>query len=401
MVEFIKSKYSLEDLEKFRDENGFIDLSQTDIAITEDSREEKGTMGRIKNWVDFNGKKFLLRGDAVDNYSSYAELIVEEIAKKLGIETAHYDLMKLKNEKGEYVTGVISESMLDYDKDNLISLHELIGDEPESDDIDYMSATRYYFTIERLRKYLKENSNNYSEEYIESIILQYKKRLLFALITADTDKHPENISFIINKSGTSSMRISPNYDSEFSLLLDYQKDMVDYYAQNIDMLEDEIDLAEPRIGVIKSINDGGLNSMWKDTLEALIEDDDLYEYYIQYIRGKIDMDEILQNVELRIKAPLPKNVKIVAKKSFELRNKTIERIVDGEFELSYEQDIDLESFLSSIISIGINNGIRTGEQIDIGKKIENDLKDDRIIEKKEEYDKHYRNDDSPNLDDNS
>ena len=63
--------------------------------------------------------------------------------------------------------------------------------------------------------------------------------------------------------------------------------------------------------------------------------------------------------------------------------------------------IDLESFLSSIISIGINNGIRTGEQIDIGKKIENDLKDDRIIEKKEEYDKHYRNDDSPNLDDNS
>lgn len=38
---FIKSDYKLEDLEFFRDEKGFIDLSKADIKITSESREKK------------------------------------------------------------------------------------------------------------------------------------------------------------------------------------------------------------------------------------------------------------------------------------------------------------------------------------------------------------------------
>lgn len=104
---FIKSDYKLEDLEFFRDEKGFIDLSKADIKITSESREKKGTQERLKNWVDFDGKKVLIRGEVVDNYSVYAELIVEEIAKELGIETAHYDLIKIKDEGGKESYGVL------------------------------------------------------------------------------------------------------------------------------------------------------------------------------------------------------------------------------------------------------------------------------------------------------
>ena len=54
---FFDSAYSLEDLEQFRDENGFIDLSKAGIQITDESREQVGNVNRIKNWVNFNGKK--------------------------------------------------------------------------------------------------------------------------------------------------------------------------------------------------------------------------------------------------------------------------------------------------------------------------------------------------------
>ena len=54
---FIQSNYSLEDLEDFRDSNGFIDLTSAGIQLTNESREKRGTVDRFKNWVDFNGKK--------------------------------------------------------------------------------------------------------------------------------------------------------------------------------------------------------------------------------------------------------------------------------------------------------------------------------------------------------
>ena len=147
MNNFIKSDYTLEDLEEFRDKNGFIDLSLAGIQLTDESRETKGTEERLKNWIDFGGKKVLLRGEVVENYSVYAELIVEEIAKQIGVETAHYDLMKIKDKNGVENFGVLSESIVDFGEEELITLHDLIGDEPSSEDmmedINFDSATRY------------------------------------------------------------------------------------------------------------------------------------------------------------------------------------------------------------------------------------------------------------------
>lgn len=388
MDDFIKCEYSLEDLEEFRDENGFIDLTKAGVEITPESREKKGTEARLKNWVDFDGTKALLRGEVVENYSVYAELIVEEIAKQLGIEAAHYDLIKIKDEKGKEVFGVLSVAIIDFDKEYLISLHDLIGDEPKSEgsleDIDFESVTKYQFTIDKLKECLE--ISEYSEQDINDIILDYKKRQLFYLSVLETDKHPENISFIKEKNNNEKITLSPNYDSEFSLLLERDKEMVDFYVSYLYEVEKEANVQDPKIGVIVSKEDGGWNEMWKDTLETLIEDDEVYDYYNDVMRGKIDMEVILKRVEERIHAPLPNNVRNMSIRAYNSRNETMEKIVDGVIQPTEDrkEELNLNALLNSLINKGTQASIRTGEQMSIGKSMEKDmnienLKDDKDI----------------------
>ena len=308
MSGFIKCDYTIDDLEALRDSDGFIDLSKTGIQITVDSREKKGTQERIKNWVDFGGKKALIRGEVVKNYSIYAELIVEEIAKQLGIKTAHYDLIKIKDENGDEHLGVLSESIIDFDKEQLISLHDLIGDEPKADDdmeeIDYIDTTRYQFTKSKLRERL--TLAGYSEQDISQILLDYDKRMLFYLAVLDTDKHPENIAFVKDINGNGKIRLSPNYDSEFSLLLERDMEMAEIFVRKPFGVETEAEMQDPKIGILVKKENGGWGKMWMDTLEKLIENDDVYDYYNEVIRGKIDIGVILRRVEDRIHAKLPR-----------------------------------------------------------------------------------------------
>ena len=132
---FFNSQYSLDELEQFRDENGFIDLTKAGIQFTQETREEAGNPSRVKNWVDFQGRKALVKGEAIreeeQNYGIYAELIVEEVAKQVGQTTAHYDLVKFLGEDGKYHQGVLSVSVLENSREQLVTLHDIIGDEPE------------------------------------------------------------------------------------------------------------------------------------------------------------------------------------------------------------------------------------------------------------------------------
>ena len=126
--------------------------------------------------------------------------------------------MKIKDKNGVENFGVLSESIVDFGEEELITLHDLIGDEPKPEDrmedIDFESATRYEFTIDKLKERLE--IAGYSEQDINKIILDYNKRLLFGLSVLETDKHSENIAFLKRTNGDGKIRLSPNYDSEFS-----------------------------------------------------------------------------------------------------------------------------------------------------------------------------------------
>ena len=299
--DFVKSKYSIEDLEQFRDGSGFIDLTKAGINFSDESREIIGNPNRVKNWVDFNGKKVLIKGEIIleeeKNYGIYAELIVEEIAKKKGIETAHYDLIKMLNEDGKEIYGVLSESVVNRNKGEfLVSLHSIIGDEPE-ETAEFVDITGIEYTINELRKNLL--LDGYDDEQIENVINDYKKRLAFTLSIIDTDKHTENVAFIKEKvDGRNLIRISPNFDSESSLMLDNDISTIEKLLGDYEALKESVDFADPKIGVFKSAEEGGFESLWKDTLEELCSDDEIYDYCADVLKQPINMDEVLDVNEI-------------------------------------------------------------------------------------------------------
>lgn len=380
---FFDSAYSLEDLEQFRDENGFIDLSKAGIQITDESREQVGNVNRIKNWVNFNGKKVLIKGETVleeeKNYGIYAELIVEEIAKQLGIETAHYDLIKINDQEGNCVSGVLSVSVLDSLEERLITLRDIIGDEPQEEG-DFLDTTSYDFTVKQLRENLLKSG--YSEKAVEELITEYNKRLLFTLTVLDADKHTENIAFIASKvDGESVIRLSPNYDSEASLMLDYDLSTINLILESEDAVIQAADEAHPRIGRLRSLEDGGFDSYWIDTFEAICEDEKAYEYYSEILREGVDMDLVLDNVEKRIHTPLPENVRLLAKYAYNSRCEEMKKVIDGDRMPELEEEAFDMKFLSSLINQGTDKAmIRTGEQMEIGKTMEKDLRTEKELD---------------------
>ena len=133
-MQFEDSSYTIDEIYILRDKDGFIDLENVHLRFPINTKEKRGSQDRIKNWVNFKGTKVLIKGERklLDerNYGYYAELIVEEIGKKLNIPMAHYDLVKLKDKEGKEIYGNMSFLMYDLE-DELLSIHDLIGDDIE------------------------------------------------------------------------------------------------------------------------------------------------------------------------------------------------------------------------------------------------------------------------------
>lgn len=378
---FEYSEHSLEDLEQFRDENGFIDLTKAGVTLTDASREYIGRQERIKNWVNFNGTKAIIKGEALfegeKNYGIYAELIVEEIAKKMGIPAAHYDLVKMLDENGNVVPGVLSVSVVDRDKgEHLESLHAIIGDEPpnsrQQDD-----TTGFEYTVNKLREVLL--AEGYSEETVENLIVDYKKRTAFFLRVADADKHTENVAFIkgIDEQGRPTIRLAPIFDSESALLLDINKSTITELVGNGVGIFNAVDGVYPRIAVCKTEEEGGYGEPWADTLDAIIEDDELYDYVTEIVNQPIDMNEIFESVEKRIGAKLPEDLKEIAGAAFRFRGSSMEEVLDGSYSKGNnllnsivdkgKKSVGTTDLFSVFQSLGIQLNLGTTEKSDKNK----------------------------------
>ena len=103
-MNFTQFPISLEELEKYRDEDGFINLDNVLLAIDESSRNQVGTTDIFKYWVDFAGQKVLLKEekmlDGEPNFTIYSELIMSELANQVGIQSAKCDLIKYRGKRG-------------------------------------------------------------------------------------------------------------------------------------------------------------------------------------------------------------------------------------------------------------------------------------------------------------
>lgn len=407
-MEFTISNLTVQDLEKFRDEQGFIDLDAAQLVLDKASREKRGDTQRIKNWVDFSGEKVLVKAERMlegeRNFGIYSELIMEELAKQMGLESARYDLIKYQ---GSF--GVLSHMMVNPEIEQFDTVYALIGDteiNPENPDIsDYIEVER------KLKKALGELEMNPKE--IKEVINQRRKQKILQLFACEADGHIENEGVIRYKTsdGRTVARMAPMFDNEASFLLDMNEKTLEDAISNNDSFNwcgSELN------GLLKQVEAGKLLKTlvsqdigYKIALKNLTEiantpeeisqiltgdaylrrvstgiaskvaffpedKDDLdyaypsmtdktlaflrniseYEEDIEEFFGKVfeelDIKAAIENVERKIKAPMPDIVKKSVTAFSRMRRKSLDEILT--YQLPAEERRDEAELLNELVS---------------------------------------------------
>lgn len=185
------------------------------------------------------------------NYGLYAELIAEEFAKQKGIPTAHYDLVKFINEDGELTYGVLSESVVDPEKGEVLrSLRSFIGEEEDNGFGEgYDDITSLDYVLDTLPDALY--ASGYDDEQVGKILTDIQKRLIDHTEMLHEDNHIENIAFIeYIEEGKKKIRLAPNFDCEATFLLDSDEDLLKRLLEDYIGFKQKVNMAHPRIGTV-------------------------------------------------------------------------------------------------------------------------------------------------------
>ncbi|MBR3888029.1 MAG: hypothetical protein IKJ32_02900 [Clostridia bacterium] len=185
------------------------------------------------------------------NYGLYAELIAEEFAKQKGIPTAHYDLVKFINEDGELTYGVLSESVVDLEKGEVLrSLRSFIGEEDDNGFGEgYDDITSLDYVLDTLPDALY--ANGYDDEQVGKILTDLQKRLIDHTEMLHEDNHIENIAFIeYIEDGKKKIRLAPNFDCEATFLLDSDEELLKRLLEDYVGFKQRVNMAHPRIGTV-------------------------------------------------------------------------------------------------------------------------------------------------------
>ena len=339
---------TFEQIAEHKSEDGFIHLDG--LFVNSDSeREVRGNINRDKRWFKIDDGTAMFKSNAEQAlYAHYSELICTELAKQAGLDAAEYDIAKCNGQ-----TGIITKNVCKPGEE-MLTINELIGDGPTYED--YPDNTDIYFVFDSLEEKLL--TSGYDEKMIDSCMLQLRKQLLFDLYIMETDRHTENISFIIGKdveTGRPHIRLAPMYDTESALLLYDDAEHMKKVWTSRAVTHSITNLQEPKICVIpegendmeQSGMDRGLfeflqsqvgtaydtpsEEIWKSTLDFLVEDERVYEFSENVLNG-LDIYKAIENVERNKKCTIPEEVKQMARACFGVR----------QTEIAFELGLDLK-----------------------------------------------------------
>jgi hypothetical protein len=332
----MKCNFDSKDLFSKRDEDGYIILDDKISEFTKESREKMGNEDRLKNWIETtDGKQYLIKTNAMlegeKNYTNYAELICMKLAEKMGLEYAKYDIIKINGKEG-----VITENILKKDE-YMFTLEDMIDSSYEHpfnpDVIDYPDAMR------QLGKKLTEL--NYDKKEAKALIDEFNKRMVFDCIVGAADRHAENISFVGNIKDNKKIKLSPIYDSENSLLLENNVELVKEMALDRKGCADAALGIIPKIGLVPNKN-AQAEDIVRATFEVSIspQDEDDYELedYASKMLEEINVKEVFDDVEKQIGALLPFEVKSVASTCISKRIDELNKVLDGREFVEYDKD---------------------------------------------------------------
>lgn len=312
----------IEELEAYRDENGYIDmdmvLSIKDFKIL---RETRGSQNREKFWITFDDGKIMLRTSNLDaenvEYTNYAELIVEELANQVGIPCAHYDLIKYKGHKGVYTKDVLERK-----NESLILAKTLLDQTDTEDEYDLttMSIADLFKSHNIFRKY-----DDIPKEQIAQMNLNTALRTIFQIYAMSTDAHYENTGYIFYSDGTEkSVVLSPLFDNECSLMLDQPMERIDDMLKDRRLLEKYVEL-QNQVTVVPENQRDREYLDWQDMLFYLCDDSDTCMEFAEKCSSNLDIGSAMEKVEERIHAKLPDKLREYVTSCFKTRKKMIEK----------------------------------------------------------------------------
>ena len=311
----------LQDLEKFRDNEGFIDFDKIlklyekglIDGFQEGLPETRGSAEKFKHWFELEDCDILARStmftDEIATYTEYAELITEELAKQVEIPCAHYDLIKVNGINGNLSVNIIE----DEDRQSLTALSQ------NQASLEVMKGSTIDEVIEKINYF--SVTQGIERDSIKSINRELIKRVIFDIYTMQTDRHLGNISLLYDGD---ELKLSPLYDNECSLMLDKTKSDID------DILKSED--KDKKIKIYASLQEGCINlddedrtidsAGWEDMLYFLCDEPGYARDFAKECSTKLNIDKAIENVEKRIGAEIPKQAKEFATLGFNQRKES-------------------------------------------------------------------------------
>lgn len=361
---------TLEGLEKYREKNGRINIDK----FLEENKLEKvpeirGASNKEKDWVELEDSKILLRTENLDaegvEYTTYAELIFEELAKQVGIQSAHYDLITYKGKRG-----VLSQSVVEKDE-TLVHIKDLLDcykrDHDDKDDLNIHveDAIKTFHTF-------YETENGFSKEDFKKISNDFLNMAIFDIYAMSTDRHGENMGIIYSvKDGKETSRLAPMFDNECSLMLDSPKEKiqrllknrislmsyVEMESQRIYYAEPDYDFEENDKSEVKEINEfnellstlikqsGGKEKEEADWQTTIYNISELGEEQMEFIKKcdkNLNIEKALESVEERIGAKLPNELCEFVSAAFNTRKMLVNEEL-GLYDLEESKDEEIEN----------------------------------------------------------
>lgn len=208
-------------LEEYRNkETGLIDFDRFEVEnkdMFNTFDEDRGTSRRDKKWLLFDDTKILVRNENLHDegvlYTTYQELVFEELAKQVDFPCAHYDIGTRGDKKC-----VFSYNILDSEENkglSMMSLSDLLDQLEHTDD--YSHSYNVIDAFKAIANHCK--CEGISKEDQQRVLIDFSKMQVLDTFLSSTDRHCENISFIYGndeKTGKKIFRLAPVYDNELS-----------------------------------------------------------------------------------------------------------------------------------------------------------------------------------------
>lgn len=332
---------TLSEIRKYRNVEGYIDLDKVpgfNNKVPE--REIRGNENRDKYWYELDDCDILVKGtqdDEIETASHYADLIAAELAKQAGFKVADNDIAIYNGKKGLISRNIIK----DKEREELFTLREYVGDQTDSR---YTDCTDIEFVEAGLLK------RNMPKEAITDM----KKFLAFGIFIMATDGHTENISFKQTIADNNKIELADLYDMENTLMLDIDLDSIDKISNDFMKISTLSNIQDPKIvysdfeendfddtviegmnpfilALKDSVKKDEVPPLWSSTLDYLCMDPQVCDY-VEGTLINLDIGKAIKDVETKICASIPENIKSLAARGFGERMDAIK----------YELCLDLE-----------------------------------------------------------